>query len=233
MDYTAIDFETASSEPTSACSIAAVVVQDDAVVEKFYTLIKPPPETKFLSYCTKVNGITREMTETAPDFPTVWGQLAPLLAGRLVVAHNASFDMRVLEAMLRYYDIPIPNFRYACTVKLSRMAWPQLTSHKLDAMGEFLNIRFNHHHALEDSLACAAIPVAAGKATGHCSFETMADKLGVTVRNFPPEPKEPKEVREARKKAAWLKRKAEMLAKRNNEKKEISARTMSDSQVIW
>lgn len=204
MDYTAIDFETASSEPTSACSIAAVVVQDDVVVEKFYTLIKPPPETQFLNFCTKVNGITKEMTETAPDFPAVWGQLAHLLVERLVVAHNAAFDMRVLEAMLRYYDIPVPDFCYACTVKLARMAWPQLPSHKLDAMGEFLNVQFNHHHALEDSVACAAIPVAAGRATGYSSFNVMADKLGVTIRSFPPEPKEPKEVREARKRKRGL-----------------------------
>ncbi len=220
MDYTAIDFETASGEPTSACSIAAVVVKDDVVTEKFYTLIKPPPETKFLKFCTKVNGITKEMTETAPEFPAVWEQLAPHLVGNLVVAHNASFDMRVLEAMLKYYNIPIPDFRYACTVKLSRMAWPELTSHKLDAMGEFLNIRFNHHHALEDSIACAAIPVAAGRATAQCDFETMAEKLGVTIRNFPPEPKEPKEVREARKKEAWLKRRAENLAKKQKERED-------------
>lgn len=220
MDYTAIDFETASSAPTSACSIAAVVVRDDVVVEKFYTLIKPPLETQFLSVCTKVNGITKEMTETAPDFPAVWGYIARLLVGRLVVAHNAAFDMRVLEAMLRYYDIPVPDFCYACTVKLSRMVWPQLPSHKLDAMGEFLNVQFNHHHALEDSVACAAIPVAAGRATGYSSFNIMADKLGVTIRSFPPEPKEPKEVREARKKEAWLKRRAERLAKSSDGKKE-------------
>lgn len=217
MDYTAIDFETASGEPTSACSIATVVVKDDIVTEKFYTLIKPPPETQFLKFCTKVNGITKEMTATAPEFPAVWKQLAPFLVGRLVIAHNASFDMRVLEAMLKYYSIPIPDFRYACTVKLSRQAWPQLPSHKLDAMGEFLNVKFNHHHALEDSVACAAIPLAAGKATGNSDFDVMAEKLGVTIRNFPPEPKEPKEVREARKKEAWLKRRAEKMAKKLNE----------------
>ena len=45
----------------------------------------------------------------------------------------------------------------------------------------------------------------------------MAEKLGVTIRNFPPEPKEPKEVREARKKEAWLKRRAEKMAKKLNE----------------
>lgn len=220
MDYTAIDFETASSTPTSACSIAAVVVQDDVVVERFYTLIKPPPETKFLNFCTKVNGITKEMTTTAPDFPAVWGHFGHFLAGRLVVAHNAAFDMRVLEAMLRYYDIPVPDFFYACTVQLSRLAWPQLTSHKLDAMGEFLHIQFNHHHALEDSIACAAIPVAAGRAMGYNSFNAMADKLGVTIRRFPPEPKEPKEAREAGKKEEELKQMAERLAKSNDDEKE-------------
>ena len=157
------------------------------------------------------------MTATAPEFPAVWKQLAPFLVGRLVIAHNASFDMRVLEAMLKYYSIPIPDCRYACTVKLSRQAWPQLPSHKLDAMGEFLNVKFNHHHALEDSVACAAIPLAAGKATGNSDFDVMAEKLGVTIRNFPPEPKEPKEVREARKKEAWLKRRAEKMAKKLNE----------------
>ena len=40
-DFAAIDFEGANGEVTSACSIGIVIVRDDEIVERFYSLMKP------------------------------------------------------------------------------------------------------------------------------------------------------------------------------------------------
>ena len=42
-----------------------------------------------------------EDVEDAPDFAGIWPELEKRLAGRIVVAHNAQFDMSVLRASLR------------------------------------------------------------------------------------------------------------------------------------
>jgi DNA polymerase-3 subunit epsilon len=44
MNFTAIDFETANPARSSACSVGLIVVQDGKVVERFYSLIKPPTD---------------------------------------------------------------------------------------------------------------------------------------------------------------------------------------------
>lgn len=42
LDFTAIDFETANKYANSACSLAAVTMNDDRCVKEGYTLIQPP-----------------------------------------------------------------------------------------------------------------------------------------------------------------------------------------------
>ena len=43
MDFTAIDFETATSKYTSACSLGWCVVEDNEIVERSEILIRPEP----------------------------------------------------------------------------------------------------------------------------------------------------------------------------------------------
>lgn len=42
LDFTAFDFETANKYANSACSLAAVTMNDDQCVRQGYTLIRPP-----------------------------------------------------------------------------------------------------------------------------------------------------------------------------------------------
>lgn len=42
MTFTAIDFETATGHPHSACAVGIVTVEDGIITEEYYTLIQPP-----------------------------------------------------------------------------------------------------------------------------------------------------------------------------------------------
>lgn len=183
MNFTAIDFETATARPNSACSVAAVEIIDGKVARSYYTLIRPPG-LYFLSCNIRVHGIRPDMVRDERDFPGIWPELSPLLEDHIVVAHNAPFDMGVLRESLKANGLPFPRFRSSCTVQLSRKAWPCLSSHKLDVMGEYLGIEFRHHNALDDALVCSAIPLAAAKLTGDDDFCALAKKLGVAIRPF-------------------------------------------------
>lgn len=154
VDFTAIDFEASSKEMTSVCSLGWCVVEDNMITERREILIKPDP-FEFNEYNTKIHGITPEMVLDKPTFDKYWDMLRPYIENRMIIAHNASFDVHVLCETLRHFNIPIPEFSYLCTVNISQKAYPDLFSHKLNNLAEALGIDFKHHRASDDAYACA------------------------------------------------------------------------------
>lgn len=157
-DFATIDFETANNEPTSVCSVGIVIVRDCKIVDSFYSLIKPEPEY-YNYWCSMVHGLTGSDTADAPVFPEVWAQIAPRIEGLPLVAHNKAFDENCLKAVFRCYQMDYPNYEFHCTLLKSRRVWP-CGHHNLDIIAERCGyILSNHHHALADAEACAAIAV--------------------------------------------------------------------------
>ena len=154
MDFTAIDFETATSGYTSVCSLGWCVVKDNRIVERNEILIKPEP-FEFNEYNIKIHGITPDMVWDKPTFDKYWENVKPYIENKMIIAHNASFDVRVLCKTLESFGIELPVFDYMCTVQLSQKAYPELESHKLNNLCAALRIDFNHHHAYDDAYACA------------------------------------------------------------------------------
>ena len=97
VDFVAIDFETATSDPNSACAVGLAFVVGLRVVATTHHLIQPPGN-RYDQGNIHVHGIYPEDTEHAPDFLTVWQELHPLLAGKALIAHNARFDMLYFDA---------------------------------------------------------------------------------------------------------------------------------------
>ena len=108
--FAAIDFETAGYDPASACSLGIVAANEDGSVTEWHRLIRPPV-MRFAPGCIAIHGIRPEDVEDKPEFPAFWPEIALLLRGRIVFAHNARFDMGVLGAPLDRYDLPEVPFR--------------------------------------------------------------------------------------------------------------------------
>ena len=79
MNYVAIDFETANRSRASACSLAAVVVEEGQIVRSHYSLIKPP-DLQFDYWNTKIHGITAKDVADKPDFAQLWDKIRPCLS---------------------------------------------------------------------------------------------------------------------------------------------------------
>ena len=155
-NFAAIDFETANNERSSVCSVGVVIVRGGEIVDKFYSLIKPEPEY-YNYWCSQVHGLCSKDTEDAPVFPVVWKQIEPLIEGLPLVAHNKAFDESCLKAVFRVYQMDYPNYVFYCTCVASRMRWPG-GHHNLDIIAARCGYNLkNHHHALADAEACAAI----------------------------------------------------------------------------
>lgn len=68
-----------------------------------------------------------------------------------IVGHNISFDVKILSEC----DPDVKNIKSICTLALSRMAWPELSSHKLNDLITYLepDFKFIAHSSLGDVLA--------------------------------------------------------------------------------
>lgn len=158
-DFAAIDFETANFEPTSVCSVGVAIVRHGDLVNRFYSLIHPEPNY-YHPINTCVHGLTPADTDTAPVFPEVWAQIAPLIEGLTLVAHNKQFDERCLRAVFRTYQMDYPDYAFRCTLQAARLKWPRhaIPNHRLNTVARLCGYdMLHHHHALADAEACAAI----------------------------------------------------------------------------
>lgn len=156
-DFAAIDFETANSERSSVCSVGVVIVRNNEIVDSFYSLINPEPNY-YNYWCTKVHGLTNRDTDDAPIFPEVWKQIAPLIEGLPLVAHNSPFDESCLKAVFRVYQMDYPNYKFYDTLSTARRTMKGLENHQLHTVAAVCGYQLdNHHHALADAEACAWI----------------------------------------------------------------------------
>jgi DNA polymerase-3 subunit epsilon len=158
IDFAAIDFETANQERSSVCSVGVVIVRGGEIADRIYRLIRPEPE--WYSYWnTRVHGLRVADTANAPVFPFVWQEIAPKLVGLPLVAHNSPFDEGCLRAVHRVYQMDYPDYEFHCTCRASRRAFgKQLPNHQLHTVAARCGFSLaDHHHALADAEACAAI----------------------------------------------------------------------------
>ena len=155
-DFVAIDFETANGRRCSVCSVGLIIVRDGEIVDRFYSLIKPTPN--YYSYwTTEIHGLTQDDTNNAPIFPEVWAQVEEKIKGLPLVAHNKPFDETCLKAVFAEYGMEYPDYEFYCILAASRRTL-DLPSHQLHIVAEACGFSLmNHHDALEDAEACAAI----------------------------------------------------------------------------
>lgn len=180
MDFVTLDFETANSSPESPCEIGLTFVEDGKVRGTYAKLIRPPGN-RYDYWNTKVHGIKPHETAYQPAFDEIWKEVAPLVADKFMIAHNASFDFSVLRKTLRFYGQDVPSLLYACSVQLSKKVWQGLPKYNLKALCDHHGIPLNHHRAEADSLATAQLCIRAFQDGGIESVEDIRAKLGTHI----------------------------------------------------
>jgi DNA polymerase III subunit epsilon len=156
--FVALDFETADYPPDSACALGLVRVENHRIVQRTYSLIKPPRKKFIFTY---IHGITWEDVANQPTFGELWPTYSPMLEGiDFLAAHNASFDRSVLHRCCAAAGLDPPEIPFRCTVQLARRTW-NIKPTKLNNVCDHLGITLKHHFAASDAEACALIVIAA------------------------------------------------------------------------
>ena len=128
-----VDLETTgmSARTDRVTEIAVLEIDDGRLVGEWSSLINPgipiPPEIRGLT------GISDSMVKDAPGFDAIADQLAELLEGRVLVAHNVRFDYGFLKAEFERTGRSF-SAKTLCTARLSRALYPERSGHGLDAI---------------------------------------------------------------------------------------------------
>jgi DNA polymerase-3 subunit epsilon len=181
MNFVTIDFETAKYSQESACSIGMVKYLGGKEAETYYSLIRPP-ELYIRPDFTDIHGLTVDDVKDAPVFADLWDSaIKPFIGGLPLVAHNASFDMGVLRAVLEWYELAIPKLPYFCSLSLARQTWPGLKSHALTSLGKHFGIVYNAHNALDDALTCGKLVQMSAEKFGCTGIAGLLNAAGVEM----------------------------------------------------
>ncbi|MDC7246874.1 MAG: 3'-5' exonuclease [Sphaerochaetaceae bacterium] len=156
MKYVAIDFETANNEAISACSVGLAKFENGELIDSYYSLINPP-SSYFSPNNISIHNIRPEYVKDAPTFDKIWPEILMFIDNKLVIAHNAPFDIGIVKAMLGFYSIPVPPLHYTDTLRISRKVFTGMPNHKLTSLSAAFGFDYQAHHALDDAVNCAKL----------------------------------------------------------------------------
>ena len=182
-EFVAVDTETngLARERCEMTEVGAVLVGGGELHDRWSSLVGvASPLTAGIQRFT---GITQDMVDRAPPPEAVLPDLARLLRGRVLVAHNARFDHTVLRGAFARAALDWPEPPVLCTVALARRLAPLQRRRGLSALADALGIEVTvTHRALPDAETCARVFCALfGRLSAH------AGTIGEAVALLGPE----------------------------------------------
>ena len=153
--------------------IGAVKIRDGEVLERFNEFVNPG--VAIPEIITELTGIDDSMVADADKIPDVLARFLEFIGDRLLIAHNANFDVSFIRKASRECGYKFTN-PYLDTVTLSRFLNADLKSHKLDAVAKYYDLGdFNHHRACDDAEMLANIFFKMVEKMYRLDIKTFAD----------------------------------------------------------
>ena len=156
--FVALDVETTgtNSQKDKITEIGALKICGGAITDIFETLINPG---RYIPYdITNLTGITNEMVNNSPDLEQIVPSFLEFIGDSVLIAHNAPFDIRFINAELKAMGRDNLSNEVLCTYKLSRRFCPGLKRFSLKSMTKVLGLTNEKpHRAGSDAAACAQI----------------------------------------------------------------------------
>jgi DNA polymerase-3 subunit epsilon len=151
--YAILDIETTGGQfnEEGITEIAIYRFDGHEVVDQFISLVNP--EIPIQPFVVKLTGINNAMLRSAPKFYEIAKRIIEITSGCVLVAHNASFDYRILRTEFKRlgYDFEAKTL---CTVELAKKLIPEQPSYSLGKLVRALGIPMaDRHRANGDAMA--------------------------------------------------------------------------------
>ena len=170
-DYAVVDTETTGFKPSEGAKlieIGALKVHNGKIVGKYQQLINP--HRHIPEHISELTGITDRMVTGQPDVRSAIRDFDRWLGPKtIILAHNASFDLRFLDAAMQTVtncDFFFFPHLFLDTLEMSRKIHPEKRSHKVATLIQDYGIGdTEEHRALSDAMQ------------EHMLYEVMRDEV--------------------------------------------------------
>lgn len=148
-----LDFETSGHSAELGdrpIEVGAVRLEQDRIVDRFQELMNPGFTISW--FIESLTGISNQLVAASPPCEEVMTRFADWIGDTPLIAHNASFDRKFLDAELALIGRNREN-PMACTVLAARRLFPDAPNHKLATLVHHCGIRTSgvFHRALADA----------------------------------------------------------------------------------
>jgi len=148
-----LDFETTGLSPDNgdrAIEIGAVRIENGQITDRFQELMNPG--RRINSFIEDYTGITNNMLKTVSSCADVMTRFHQFIGDDNLVAHNASFDKRFLDAEFKRLNLDYSG-SFACSLLVARRIYQQAPDHKLGTLVRYkgLDAKGDFHRALFDA----------------------------------------------------------------------------------
>ncbi len=157
-EFLAVDTETngLGGDGCELTEVGAVLVGGGELHDRWSSLVRTAAPLR--RGIQRFTGITQAMVDGAPAPEQVLPELARRLEGRVLVAHNAPFDRRVLRQAFERAGLDWPDPPVLCTAGLARTLLPLQRERRLAVLADALGIEVRSaHRALADAETCGRV----------------------------------------------------------------------------
>jgi DNA polymerase-3 subunit epsilon len=173
-----LDFETTGLSPDEgdrAIEIGAVRLVNGEIVARFQELMNPGQRVS--GFIEDYTGITNVMLSSADSCGAVMHRFNDFIQDDNLVAHNASFDKRFLDAEFSRISKRYSG-EFSCSLLATRRIFQSAPNHKLGTLVNYNNIESNggFHRALYDSEMTAHV--------WNKMLTLMQDRYGFSAISF-------------------------------------------------
>ena len=182
MNFVAIDVETANADYSSICQIGIAIFNNGKVVEKFKTLINP--EDYFDPFNVSIHGITEKDVKNAPTFNQFYKELNFFLEDKIVI-HHMPFDRIAINRACDCYGLEHIKPKWLDSAKIVRRTWTNFarSGYGLSNIADYLNLKFEHHDALEDAITAGLVVIKASEIS-NLTIEEWFKRVGQPIFTY-------------------------------------------------
>ncbi|MEG0854839.1 MAG: 3'-5' exonuclease [Terrisporobacter sp.] len=158
-EYVVVDLETTGLDPYKGCEIIEIgitEIKNNKIIRNYSRLIKP--EILIPPFITELTGISNEMVKNKEGIEMVLPRFRKFLGDRVMIAHNAKFDLKFLNYYLEKLNLQTID-NHICTLEILKKSKSYKGKNKkLETACEYYNIKNeNAHRADSDTKATAEL----------------------------------------------------------------------------
>ena len=158
LKFCALDLETTGGnlETDQIIEIGMAKIERLKITERKSILLRP--EIKIPVFIQRLTSIRQKDVQNARKIEDCIDEIISFLGDAILVAHNTSFDIPFLNAVLARLGRPKLKNPALCTNLMTKYLLPYLLNSNLNHMSDLFNIDLPHaHRALDDATACAQL----------------------------------------------------------------------------